>query len=104
VGVEADGHFGRRDPARELDERGRVGQLEANFLTGLADGGEPVRAVAFALVGVDRSARKDPRAAHEALLGIALGEQHLEFRGSAPEHDDRGRLARRRGRASPANS
>ena len=73
VGVEADRHLGRRDPARELHElaRGRRRAI-AGLLGELAHGRRAVGVVALALVRVDRAAGEDPDAAHEArLLGCA---------------------------------
>src|SRR5947207_1164940 len=45
----------------------------------------------------DRATREDPRAAHEALLGVALHEQDLERVRATPQHDHRRRLPRRDG-------
>ena len=96
VRVEADADLRRCDPARELHERVRVGQLERGFLLDLAHARQPVRGVALALRGVDRATREHPRAAHEALLRVAPDQQHLERVGPAAQDDHRGGLARRR--------
>src|SRR5215210_235336 len=73
-GVEADPDLLRRDPARERHELRVLGQRHARLLLELPHrrGG-----VVGVLAGVHRAAREDPRAAHEALLGVALHEQHL---------------------------
>jgi hypothetical protein len=42
---------------------------------------------------VHAAAGEDPRAAHEALLGIALHEQHFGAVGGVAQDDDRRRLA-----------
>jgi hypothetical protein len=46
------------------------------------------------LAGVERAAREDPGAAHEALLGVALDEQHLRAVRAVAEQDERRRLTR----------
>ena len=45
------------------------------------------------------AAGEDPGAAHEALLGVALDQQHLGPVVRVAQQDQRGRLARHRGRA-----
>ena len=100
VRVEADRHRLRRDPARELHQRGRVAQHDAGLLGDLAHAGGTVRGIAHALAGVDRAAREHPGAAHEALGGVALDQQHLEALAAAAEQDHRGRLAGGRGLAA----
>ena len=77
-----------------FDERRRVDAGDAGLLLELADGGEPVRRVALALVRVDRAAGEDPDAAHEARLRRAPHEQQLERRVAAAQHDHRRGLAR----------
>ncbi len=78
VRVEADLHLRRRDPARELDERVGVFELDRCLLAQLADRGGAMGAIAVALVGIDGASGKHPHAAHEARLGRAPHEQHLE--------------------------
>ena len=89
-GVEADLDPFRRDPAGERDELGRSRERHAGFLLQLADsrGGGPV------VVVVHGAAGEHPRAAHEALLGVALHEQDLRTAGRVAQQDQGGRLAR----------
>jgi rubredoxin len=94
VRVEPDLDHRRRDPARELHERGRVDAGDAGLLLELAHRGGAMRDVALALVGVDRAAREDPRAAHEPRRRVALDQQYLERLLAAAQDDDRRRLAR----------
>ena len=60
----------------------------------LRDRGAAVGAVALALVGVDRTAREDPDAGHEARRVRALHEQDLERRGVPAQQDHGRRLPR----------
>ncbi len=89
--VEADRDLLRGDPARVGDER-VGGDLDAGLLAHLADARG---AMVVAVLGVDRAAREHPRAAHEALLGIAPHEQDLERVRATPADDHGGRLPRR---------
>ena len=52
------------------------------------------KTVALAFVGVHRAAGEDPGAAHEALLGIALDEEHLRALGPVAQEDQRSGLPR----------
>jgi hypothetical protein len=86
VGVEADRDHRGSDPARELDELVRASERHGGLLLQLADGGQSVRAVAVALLRVDRATREDPHSTHEAGLGRALDEEQFEsLRGAAQE-------------------
>src|SRR5215218_8269962 len=90
VGVEADLHLPRRDPAREAHQLMAIGELDAGLLLELADGGRR-------LVGVLRGGGapgEHPRAAHEPLLGVALDEQHLGTGVGVAQDDQRRRRAR----------
>jgi rubredoxin len=96
TGVEADLHLGRRDPAAERHERGRVGQDDARLLLELAHRRGAQGGVALALGAIHRAAGEHPHAAHEARVGVALDEQQLERVGAAAQQDHGGRQARRR--------
>jgi hypothetical protein len=48
------------------------------------------------LAGLRRAAREDPRAAHEALLGVALDKQDLGAVRRVPQQDQRRGLTRLR--------
>src|ERR1039458_6225593 len=95
MGVEADLHLGRRDPARELDQGARIVELDRGLLVQLADCRGPVGPVALALARVDRAAGKHPHAAHEACVWRAPDEQHLEALGATAQQDHGGGLPRR---------
>jgi hypothetical protein len=90
-GVEADPHplaLGR-DPARERDELGVLGQRDPGLLLELAHGRGRVVGV---LAGVHGATREDPGAAHEALLRVALDEQDLGALRRVPKQDQRSGL------------
>src|ERR1700734_3628601 len=97
--VEADLHLGRGDPARELDERVRVVELDCRLLAQLADRRRAVSAVAVTLLSVDGASWEHPHTAHEASLGRAPDEQDLEALVLATQQDHGRRLARRARRA-----
>jgi hypothetical protein len=99
VRVEARRDLGGRDPAAELDQRGRVGEREARLLSDLAHRRGAMRAVALTLVGVHRAAREHPRAGHEARGGIAAQQQHFQRRRAAAQDDHARRLPRLGGSA-----
>ena len=102
--VEADRDLRGRDPAAERDQRGRVREREAGLLGDLADrrramGGVGAGARRGRAVGrVDRAAREDPGAAHEARLRVTPQQQDLECCVAAAQHDHGRRLARLDGR------
>src|SRR3954452_14135862 len=94
-GVEADLGLLGRDPARERNEAARVGQRDVRLLRELA----PPGLGRVAVLVVHRPAGEHPGAAHEALLRVALDQQHLRAVSGVAEHDHRGRLPRRVDRA-----
>jgi hypothetical protein len=83
VGVEANLHLLRRDPARESHDRGVARQTEPGLLLELA----ARRGGRVGVLRVHRAAGEDPRPAHELLLGVALHEQDLGTAAGVP-HDD----------------
>ena len=88
MGVEAHLHLARGDPARERDERVGI-QHERCLLLGL-----PHRRLRLGLALVDRAAGEDPRAPHEARLGISLNEKELEPALAIADRDHGARRAR----------
>ena len=78
MGVEADLHLRRRDPARELHERRRVGELDRGLLGSSRTAARRCAPSPSPSLRVDRAAGEHPHAAHEARLRRAPHEQHLE--------------------------
>ena len=68
--------FGR-DPARVRRPARRV-DLDPGLLGELPGGRGAVGLLALAVAGVDRAAGEDPDPWHEARLGVALDQQHLQ--------------------------
>jgi rubredoxin len=67
-----------------------AGERHSGLLLELADR----RGGVVGVVCVDGTAGEDPGPAHEALLGVALHQQHLRTLLGVAQHDDRSGLAR----------
>ena len=89
-GVEADAYLLGSDPAGERHQLGAHREPQAGLLLELAQR----RRGGAVVVRAGAASGKDPGAAHELLLGVALHEQHLGAIGAVAQEDKRRRRAR----------